>query len=94
MLWLPRPAFPGITYACCLNVNASDSWPRRSLVTLTGTPALTAIVACVWRRSCSRICRRPAFLHQSLERLAEALRVDRLMLIFAPAEFWSLLEWD
>lgn len=34
---------PGTTCACCVNVNAGDSWPSLSLITLTGTPALTAI---------------------------------------------------
>jgi hypothetical protein len=38
---------PGTTCAYCLSVNAGDSWPSRSLTTFTGTPALTAMVACV-----------------------------------------------
>lgn len=36
---------PGTTWAYCFSVNAGDSCPSRSLMTLTGTPALTAIVA-------------------------------------------------
>lgn len=36
---------PGITWAYCFSVNAGVSWPRRSLITFTGTPALSAIVA-------------------------------------------------
>jgi hypothetical protein len=46
---------PGSTCAYCFNVKAGDSWPSRSLITFTGTPARSAIVAWVCRRSWSRI---------------------------------------
>ena len=36
---------PGMTWAYCLSVKAGVSCPSRSLMTLTGTPALRAIVA-------------------------------------------------
>ena len=47
---------PGMTWAYCFIVKAGFSWPRRSLMTFTGTPALRAIDACVCRRSW--LCRR------------------------------------
>lgn len=36
-------------------MNAGSEWPRRSLTTFTGTPSLSRIVACVWRRSWRRM---------------------------------------
>src|SRR5213078_958664 len=33
---------------------AGSAWPRRAATTWTGTPARSSVVACRWRRSCSR----------------------------------------
>ncbi len=80
-----------MTWAYCLSVNAGDSWPSRSLITLTGTPAFSASVACVCRRSWSRIRRRLVLLDQPLERLAERVRVDRLAVLLRDDEILVLV---
>ena len=36
---------PGMTWAYCFKVKAADSWPSLSLITFTGTPACSPIVA-------------------------------------------------
>ncbi len=47
----PGTRVPDLDSAYCFIVNAGDWWPRRSLITLAGTPARSAIVAWGWRSS-------------------------------------------
>ena len=46
---------PGSAWAYTSSVKATDAWPNRSETTRTFVPAARRCVACVCRRSCSRI---------------------------------------